>query len=499
MTERAQSHNHMRTILVVEDDASLSWVLRRGLEQQGHAVVLAEDGEAALEAHASRQPHAVVLDLRLPRLGGLHVLERLKAGGASCPIIVMTAQNTMQNAVDAMKLGAFDYLVKPFDLDDLYHCLERALAGGEAGALVEDDAQTQETAGPQRLIGRSAAMQEVFKVIGRVAARDITVLISGESGSGKELVARALHDNSRRAKAPFVPVNCAAIAPELLESELFGHVRGSFTGAIADRTGKFEQANGGTIFLDEIGDMEPVLQRKILRVLQEREVEPVGGRTSVKVDVRVIAATHKDLEYAVETGEFRGDLYYRLNVVPIQLPPLRDRLDDVPLLAREFVSRAAAELDLEVKALAPQTVQRLQMYSWPGNVRELENVIRRAMVLSSEFAIQPEHVPLAAAWPTLGRDARTPHAAAEKLHDQLYRLVEAALRRSLDDVDAAPQLGLYDELVGQLESCLLSATIEFTRGNQSRAAEILGIHRNTLRKKLAQIERRNKLGRASPG
>jgi two-component system nitrogen regulation response regulator GlnG len=416
----------------------------------------------------------------MPGLSGLELLDRVKALGSDVAVVIITAQNTFENAVEAMKRGALDYLVKPFGVAEVKALVGKAQRARALEREMHDLRRevSRRTVPGDRLVGKSPALLEIFKSVGRVAARDVSVLITGESGTGKELVARAIHAASRRADGPFVAVNTAAIPRELLESELFGHERGAFTGAVESRIGRFRQASGGTLFLDEIGDMPLDLQAKLLRVLQDREVTPVGGRRPEPVDARIVAATHRDLDAAVAEGSFREDLLYRLRVVPLHLPPLRERRDDIPALAEHFVGRYAEELGSGVRALAEETLRRLLAHDWPGNVRELENAIKRALVLASGEVLLPEDFDFLVERP--GRPA--PGA-------DLRALVEREARRAMEVGDAS----VYRSVLEQVERPLIETALARTGGNQIRAASLLGINRNTLRKKIAE------LGIALPG
>ena len=387
----------------------------------------------------------------------------------------MTAHGTMETAIQAMQRGAYDYLAKPFDLDEVLLLTERAL---EAQRLTQEVARLRtglmEVKEFSALIGRHPRMQEVYKTIGRIAGSDVTVLLRGESGTGKELVARAIHHYSRRSGRAFVAVSCAAIPATLLESEMFGHERGAFTDAKERRLGKFELAHGGTLYLDEIGDMPVELQTKLLRALQERTIERVGGQESIRVDVRVIAATNRDLEAAMRQGSFREDLYYRLNVVTLNLPPLRDRRRDVPLLVEHFLAKYAEEIG--ERGMAPYALDRLVGHDWPGNVRELENVIQRAMVLAQNGVILPEHLPI----------GPVSAAASVAVDATLEEIIERKLLECVRGLRERSSANLYDLILGLVEKPLLRAVLRETAGNQVRAAHILGINRNTLRKKLTE-------------
>jgi two-component system nitrogen regulation response regulator GlnG len=464
-------------ILVADDEASIRFVLREALEAAGHKIDEVETGDAALEALACGRYDLAFLDIRMPGTNGLDLLERIDALGISTSAVIITAQNTMENAVEAMKRGALDYLVKPFPLAAAVTLAEKALRTRTLHAEVRELRRVvgrTMTPGGERLVGRSPAILETFKTIGKVALRNVPVLITGESGTGKELVASAIHASSPRAEEPFVVVNAAAIPRELLETELFGHERGAFTGALEARTGRFREASGGCLFLDEIGDMPIELQAKLLRVLQNGEVTPVGGREVIHVDVRIIAATHRNLDEEVREGRFREDLLYRLRVVPIHMPPLRERPDDIGLLARTFVTRYAGELSEGPTDLADTTIDCLLSYTWPGNVRELENAIKRALVLHTGGVLTPDDFAF------LESDARTDAGAAVSLKQLVGSEVEAAL----DEVDPSE---VYRKILEQVERPLLETVLARTEGNQIRAAALLGINRNTLRKKIGEL------------
>ena len=463
-------------ILVADDEDSLRWVLTKGLQGAGYEVTAVGDGESALRAVQAEPFDLVFLDVRMPGLDGLTVLERLRAARSDALVVVMTAHGTMDTAIQAMQRGAYDYLTKPFDLDEVLLLTERALA---AARLSQEVARLRGGLRDVRefsaLIGRHPRMQDVYKTIGRIAATDVTVLLRGESGTGKELVARAIHHYSRRSGRPFVAVSCAAIPATLLESEMFGHERGAFTDARERRLGKFELAHGGTLNLDEIGDMPVDLQTKLLRALQERTIERVGGHEPIAVDVRVLAATNRDLEALMKEGRFREDLYYRLNVVTVHLPPLRERRRDIPLLVEHFLAKYADELG--ERGVAPEALDRLVAYDWPGNVRELENVIQRAMVMATGGVILPEHLPIGPV---------SPAAAAVAMDASLEEVIERRLMECVRGLRERRSANLYDLVVGLVEKPLLRAVLRETGGNQLRAAQILGINRNTLRKKLTE-------------
>src|SRR5579871_5878489 len=380
----------MPTLLVIDDEEGVRFSFRHVFEEDDVRVLTAATAAEGLQAVREQEPDVVVLDLQLPDRSGLAVFQEIQALDPKRPVLFITAHGTAETAIEAMKQGAFDYLVKPVDLDRLSQLIDRAF---EAGRLMRVPALLPTEEKADRIVGRSAAMQEMCKAIGRTAPRDVNVLILGESGTGKELVGRALYHHSKRADQPFLAINCAAIPETLLESELFGHERGAFTGATRRRIGKFEQVSAGTLFLDEIGDMAPPLQAKMLRVLQEQRFERVGGNETVQTHVRILAATNQDLEKLVAEGRFRKDLYYRLKVVTIQVPPLREHLDDVPELAYYFLFRFDQELALDLRSFAPEAVELLQNYAWPGNVRELQSVIKEAMLKASGHNILPEFLP----------------------------------------------------------------------------------------------------------
>jgi two-component system NtrC family response regulator len=391
MTSRiaSQPGRTVASVLLIDDDASLRRVIEYTLEQAGYRVLAAASGPEGLELFHRERPQVVITDIQMPGLSGYEVLARVKAESPEAVVIVITAHGTVEKAVEAMKQGAFDYLTKPFSRDELRITVERGFAF--LGLRAENQRLRRELDDRldfSHMVGVSDAMQQVFETVRRVATSDATILLEGESGTGKELIARAIHHGSERREGPFVAINCAAIPAELLESELFGHVKGAFTGAVKDRAGKFAQADGGTLFLDEVGELAPEMQPKLLRALQEREVEPVGGATR-KIDVRVVAATNRDLDAAMAAGEFREDLYYRLAVVPVRLPPLRERRDDLPLLIRHFATRQGApEVEFSPAALAALTA-----YDWPGNVRELENAVEQVLILHRGPRVEPEDLP----------------------------------------------------------------------------------------------------------
>ncbi len=470
------------SVLIADDDASIRRVLTEALTRHGYTVKAAADGDTLWRWAGQGEGDVVITDVAMPDMDGLDLLDRLRRSRPTLPVIVMSARSTLTTAVQATQGGAFDYLPKPFDLDDLVRLIERALVAGEAAGNGQSVAVAgDDSAEPVRLIGRSPAMQALFRTIARLAGTDLTALIIGESGTGKELVARALHQFSTRRGRRFVAVNMAAIPRELVESELFGHERGSFTGATARRAGRFEEARGGTLFLDEIGDMPLEAQTRLLRVLQEGEFTPIGGRGSIAADVRVLAATNRAPTMLVRSGALRQDLYYRLNVVPLHVPPLRDRIEDIPALATHVMGVCERE-GLPAKRLTPEAVERLKGHDWPGNVRELNNVVRRALLLSPGDVIDADGI---ATYLSDGFAGGTSGDGAEGLGASIERHLRAYFGAHADD--ALPIRGLYEQVLREVERPLVELTLQATHGNQLRAAEVLGVNRNTLRKKIRDL------------
>jgi two-component system nitrogen regulation response regulator GlnG len=465
------------TILIADDDRAIRTVLSQALGRLGHEVRTTGHAATLWRWVETGVGDLVITDVVMPDENGLDLVPRIRKVRPSLRVIVMSAQNTLLTAVKAAERGAFEYLPKPFDLRELVGVVERALSQ-PAPVPVAEPPQDQERL---PIIGRSPAMQEIYRILARLMGTDLTVLIAGESGTGKELVAQALHDYGKRRAGPFVAVNMAAIPRELIESELFGHERGAFTGANARSAGRFEQAIGGSLFLDEIGDMPIEAQTRLLRVLQNGEYLPVGGRTPIRADVRIIAATHHDLRQLVRQGLFREDLFYRLNVVPIRLPALRERSEDVPELAAHFLAQAAAE-GLPAKTLEPAALDLLKRHSWPGNVRELENLIRRLAALYPQETIGPEVVEaeLAEAAPAQPAPSR-----GESLSEAVERHLRGYFAAHRDGIPAA---GLYDRVLREIERPLLQLSLAATRGNQIRAADLLGLNRNSLRKKIRDLD-----------
>lgn len=465
------------TVLLADDDRSIRIVVTEALEAAGFTVEAAGDIAGLWQMVTTGKGDVAIADVLMPDGNGLDLLPRIAETRPDLPVIVMSAQNTLVTAVKATERGAFDYLPKPFDLDDLERAVRQAAEQARRSPAEPKPAAIQEVG----LVGRSPAMQTLYRAMARLMATDLTVIISGESGTGKELVARALHSMGKRRDGPFVAVNMAAIPPELIESELFGHEKGAFTGATARRAGRFEQARRGTLFLDEIGDMPIEAQTRLLRVLQDGAFTRVGGAEPIAADSRIIAATNQPLPGLVRAGRFRQDLYYRLNVVPLEVPPLRDRVDDIEALAGHFVAKAAAQ-GLPAKRIAPDALATLKAYDWPGNVRELENLIHRLCALTAEDVITEArmHEALAALRATPEDGGRE-----DNLHE--------AVRRHLARYFAAhgqslPPAGLHARVVREVERPLFELALDATRGNQLKAAEILGMNRNTLRKKMRELD-----------
>jgi len=473
----AQTERSLPNLLLIDDDPALTpGQVRQGFPAPTHRVEVAATGAAGLERIAAGSPDVVLLDLCLPDQSGLDVYQQIRRVDARIPVIFITVSKGADAAIEAMKQGAHDYLFKPLDPHQLRRVVGEAL---EVARRMREPAVVAETAADPdvegAIVGSSPAMREVYKAIGRVAAQDVPVLITGESGTGKELVARALYQHSSRGRAPFLALNCAAIPESLLESELFGHEKGAFTGADRKRIGKFEQVSGGTLFLDEVGDMPLALQAKVLRLLQEQAFERVGGNETIGTDVRLIAATHRDLKAWSEEGKFRPDLYYRLNVFAIHLPPLRERGDDLAVMVRHFVRRFSKELGREVQEIAPEALERLRAYSWPGNIRELQSVLKQALLQARGTTLLPAHVPALSAEPG-GSDPRSPPAGDDPDLEAFVRLCLAS-----DDGDQ------YTQAHRRLDRILLPRALEATAGNQQEAARRLGIARETLRRRLREL------------
>lgn len=462
----------MGYILIVDDDESLRRSFEKMLVQEGYSVRTAGSGESAIELIKRDVPLLAIMDIRMPGMSGLEALKLIREIDNKLPVIIMTAFGTMETAIEATKLGAFDYILKPFDIPDILELIKKALeAGYFMKSKVEMNAEPNE-APVDAIIGTSDTMQEVYKAIGRVAPTDATVLIRGESGTGKELVARAIYQYSARADKPFLVINCVAIPETLLESELFGYEKGAFTGAVARKIGKIEQANQGTVFLDEIGDMPLSIQAKILRLLQEKSIERLGGREIIPVDVRIIAATNRDLEKALAEGKFREDLYYRLKVVTINLPSLRDRRSDIPLLCEYFLAKFAKEMGLPNPGISEETKAFAQNLPWHGNVRELANAIHKALIFNRGFPIKPENLSQA----VLGNDEHI-----GPVDTNVEKIIRQWLRQI---IKMGGNQELFNSLIDKFTCMLIEEALSLTNGNRSRAAKLLGISRPTLHAKM---------------
>ncbi len=498
------------TILVAEDDHSIRLVLTQALMRQGYIVRITESAATLWSWIQSGEGDLVISDVMMPDGNGLDLLPKIQKERPDLRVIIISAQNTLSTAVHASQGGAFEYLPKPFDINKLLQTIDRALTDQKGTVTKSISPEVVDESLP--LIGRSAAMQEIYRLMARLIKTDLTVLINGESGTGKELVAKALHEYGDRQNGPFIAVNMGAIPKDLIESELFGHEKGAFTGAVAKTTGRFEQAKGGTLFLDEIGDMPLEAQTRLLRVLQEGEYISVGGRQAVKVDVRIVAATHRDLKQLIQEGLFREDLYYRLSVVPIRLPSLRERLEDIPELAQHFL-KLTLVAEENIKIITPMALNYLQQHHWPGNVRELENLIRRIVALYSEEVIDDEIIRQ-----ELGGGVQPPplmhsDVPSQPLQIETEMTSQALMLRSapeslpllqnisLGDVVTQylqqyfkahegdlPAAGLYERIVKEVEKPLILLSLQATRHNQIKAAQLLGINRNTLRKKIKDLE-----------
>jgi two-component system nitrogen regulation response regulator GlnG len=466
----------MKPVWVIDDDRSIRWVFEKALAREGIPFRTFGVAQEALSELEREVPQVLVSDIRMPGTSGLELLQSVKARHPQLPVIIMTAYSDLESAVAAFQGGAFEYLPKPFDVDQAVDLIRRAV-----GESLHEDGAEETAAGSPEILGQAPAMQEVFRAIGRLSASSATVLITGESGTGKELVARALHRHSPRAAQPFVAINTAAMPKDLLESELFGHERGAFTGAQAMRRGRFEQAEGGTLFLDEIGDMASDLQTRLLRVLSDGQFYRVGGHQPLKANVRVIAATHQDLEARVREGTFREDLYHRLNVIRLRLPSLRDRREDIPLLARHFLAKSARELGVEAKRLTERAMSFVAAQPWPGNVRQVENVCHWLTVMAPAQTVDVSDLP---------PELRTTEGGAGAAHwtVALRGAAEAALTRG--------EFQIMDNLTREFERTLIAKALEHTGGRRIEAAMLLGIGRNTITRKIAELGIEEKPGRA---
>lgn len=461
------------TVWIVDDDRSIRWVLEKTLEQEGIEAKLFDNAENLVQLLDTEQPSVIISDIRMPKMDGLALLTKLQADYPYLPVIIMTAHSDLDSAVASYQGGAFEYLPKPFDVEEAVSLVKRAILHHHKSMPSIDEPLPELDKIDKEIIGEAPAMQEVFRAIGRLAKSNITVLINGESGTGKELVAHALHRHSPRAANPFIALNMAAIPRDLIESELFGHEKGAFTGANTQRRGRFEQADGGTLFLDEIGDMPAETQTRLLRVLADGEFYRVGGHTPVQVDVRIIAATHQNLEGLVEKGSFREDLFHRLNVIRIHLPKLAERREDIPQLARHFLQRAAEELAVEPKVLAKETESYLSRMAWPGNVRQLENTCRWLIVMASGREVLVEDLP--------------PELLASTPLESAFGNWEDSLRSWVDDALGNGQTSILDQVVPKFETVMIETALKHTAGRRRDASLLLGWGRNTLTRKIKEL------------
>jgi nitrogen regulation protein NR(I) len=463
-------------ILLVDDDEQLAQSFAKLLSEEGYEVRRAGSGEEAIKCFAERTPDLVIMDVRMPGMSGLDAFKAMRELEPKLPVIIMTAFGTTETAIEATKLGAFDYMLKPFEVPEVLRLIEQAL---EAGRFMRNrvEIDVAPAQGAEAIIGKSDVMQEVYKAIGRVAPTDATVLVRGESGTGKELVARAIYQHSHRSQKPFLVINCVAIPETLLESELFGYEKGAFTGANNRKVGKIEQAHTGTVFLDEIGDMPLSIQAKILRLLQARNLERLGGREPIPVDVRIIAATNRDLEAALADGRFREDLYYRLKVVTIELPPLRARKGDVPLLCEYFLGRFGRDMGIANYGISKEAKAMLDGHTWPGNVRELANTVQKALIFSRGYPVREQDIVQAI--------SGTPDASADEKDTE--RAVRAWIRRGLL---SGQEENIFNSMLDYFSSLIISEAITLTSGNRSRAAKLLGLSRPTLQAKIEKFKLR---------
>ena len=472
----------MQTLLIVDDDKSIRYSLKRMMEEK-YSILTVQNGEEALDRVRENSPDLILMDIKMPGRSGIDVLKEIKSMDPKSLVIIMTAYGTTETAIEAMKYGAFDYILKPFPIPQMKGLVEKALA---LRKLMKEEVTYAPAPGPEekedRIVGTSSKMQEIYKMIGQVAPSDVTVLIRGESGTGKELIARAIYHHSLRSSQPFLPVNCAAIPDTLLESELFGHEKGAFTGASIRRIGKLEQCQGGTIFLDEIGDMSLSTQAKLLRVLQEKSFERLGGMDTIKVDIRPIVATNKILERFISNGRFREDLYYRLNVVSITIPPLRERREDIPELVSYFLKRFNRELKKGVVGITPSAMEKITSYGWPGNVRQLENVLKRAMVLCQGEWILDDQLHFEKTWEREEEEEDLSRKNFEDFLDTLFEELSSGL---------ATTEGL--DMISMLERGLILRALQKTKGNQLKAALLLGMNRITLRGKMERYHIRKEV------
>ncbi len=467
-------------ILVVDDEESIRWVLSTSLEKEGYEVDLGVNGAEGLEMALTNNYSLLILDINMPDISGLSVLKELKENNYNRPVVLITAQNTVNNAITGIKLGAYDYIAKPFDLDDVNSLVKKILANFNQNEKAKKKNVPDITDSELNLgiiVGKSPEMLDIYKTVGRIADKDITVLITGESGTGKELITKAIHSNSSRSEEKLVSVNISAIPKELIESELFGHEKGAFTGAQSAKKGRFEEADKGTLHIDEIGEMSADLQSKLLRVLEENKFYRLGSETPIEVDVRIVTSTNRDLAAEIADGNFREDLFYRLNAISINLPPLRNRKDDIPILIEFFNNKYSETFKIEKKVLSKETVDALIDYRWPGNVRELENTIKRVILLSPDKVINNDHLLEQA--PHIIKGVKDRGGTNQEINDIVNSLV-SKLEGSSGNV--------YSDIINKFEKQLLEIILDKTNGNKKKAAEILGINRNTLSKKLTEFD-----------
>lgn len=464
-------------ILIVDDEESIRWVLGKSLEKAGYEIDYGINGKEAIEKSLASEYGSILLDIKLPDISGFDVLKKLRENRVISPVILITAQNTVNNAIRGIKIGAYDYVAKPFNLEEVNTIVSKSLESYTQLIQQKGEEEKPVFESLGEIVGGSSEMLKIYKTVGRIADKDITVLITGESGTGKELITRAIHHNSSRKDRKLVSVNIAAIPNELIESELFGHEKGAFTGAQSKKIGRFEEAQNGTLHIDEIGEMSVDLQTKLLRVLEEKKLYRLGGETPVDIDVRIIASTNRDLKEQVETGNFREDLYYRLNAITLNLPPLRDRTQDIPILLDHFTSKYSQELDLDTKTFSEESIEILKRYHWPGNVRELENTVKRIMVLTPDKLIEERHLKEIASY-IFDTGNGT---------DNFESMIRDELSRMLSGVEDS-ESGIYSRVINRVEKQLFSIVLDITNGNKKKAASMLGINRNTLSKKLSDLD-----------
>ncbi|MGI9553775.1 MAG: sigma-54-dependent transcriptional regulator [Thermodesulfobacteriota bacterium] len=466
-------------ILVVDDEESIRWVLSTSLEKEGFTVEVGEDGSEGLKKALNTDYSLILLDINMPDISGLEVLDKLKSSNVETPVILITAQNTVSNAITGIKQGAYDYIAKPFDLDDVNKIVSKAIENRKQSRKVRKKkgaAVSEDELNLGVIVGKSDEMLKIYKTVGRIADKDVTVLLTGESGTGKELITKAIHTNSYRRNNNLVSVNISAIPKELIESELFGHEKGAFTGAHSSKIGRFEEANHGTLHIDEIGEMSADLQSKLLRVLEENKLYRLGSETPIEVDVRIVASTNKDLKSEIKNGKFREDLYYRLNAITINLPPLRLRKDDIPILVEHFIKKYTDLYNLGNKIISDEVIEKFTEYPWPGNVRELENTIKRIILLAPDDIINIGH---------LNDEAKHIISKSEET-DNEDLLINNILNHYVSDFDGSSNK-IYQEVINKIEHQLFRIILDKTNGNKKKAAALLGINRNTLAKKLTEL------------